>query len=126
MLAHRVGVVVRGIVVEKFDVTDQRRAREDRFKKIVTQQRLIGHAIVERPLEGIHVVETFAGIDAFAEKILIQRRKRRSCMDRFRCCLRRCGQTTSGMRSRAKCLRAAVESRNPLRLAQPRNRSAAD
>ena len=35
MLAHCVGVVVGGIVVEKFNVTDQSGARENRFKEIV-------------------------------------------------------------------------------------------
>src|SRR5256885_1421989 len=36
MLAHRIAVVIGGIIVEKLDVTDERRAREDRLEQIVT------------------------------------------------------------------------------------------
>ena len=71
MLTHRVGVVVGGIVVEKFDITDQGRARKDRFKEIVAQQSLVRDPIVERFLESVNVIETFTRVAAFAEKILV-------------------------------------------------------
>ena len=77
MLAHGVGVVVRGIVIEKFDVADQGGAREDRFKQIVAQQGLFGNASVEGPLKSINFVQTLARVNAFAEKILINVRSRR-------------------------------------------------
>ena len=71
MLAHCVRVVVRGIVIEKFDVADQSGAREDRFKQIVAQQYLFGHASVEGPLKSINFVQALARVNPFAEKILI-------------------------------------------------------
>ena len=63
---------MRGIVVEKFDITDERGAREHRFKQIVTQQSLVRHTIAECLFESINIVETFPCVDAFAEKVLIQ------------------------------------------------------
>src|ERR1041385_4160345 len=71
MLAHRIAVVISGIIVEKLDVTDERGAGEDRLEQVMTQQCLIGCAIIERLLESIDVIKTFAGVNSFSEKILI-------------------------------------------------------
>src|SRR5258707_15798270 len=71
MLAHRVGVVVCGIVIEEFDVTDQRRAREYRFKKIVTQQSIVGDSTVEGFLKSVNIVKTLTSVAAFTEQILV-------------------------------------------------------
>ena len=37
MLAHRIAVVISGIIVEKLDVADEGSTREDRLEQIVTQ-----------------------------------------------------------------------------------------
>jgi len=75
MLPLGVRVVISRIVIEKFDVADQRRARENRFKQIVAQQGLIGNSLANRLLEGIDVVESFAGIDAFVKQVLVNVRR---------------------------------------------------
>jgi uncharacterized protein involved in response to NO len=78
MLSHRISVIVGRIVIEKFDITDQGRARKDRFKQIVAQQGTIWNSIVECFLKSIYVIETLSRIAAFAEKILVH----------VRCCRR--------------------------------------
>ena len=67
---------VRRIVVDDFGVGDERRARVQAFEQVVRQQRVLGHAALERGHERIDVVEALAGEDAFAEHVLIHVRHR--------------------------------------------------
>src|SRR6266849_6366646 len=77
MLAHGKGVVVSRIVIQKLDIADQRRAREDRFKQIVTQQRVVRNSSVQRFFKRVDIIQTLAGIDSLAEEILIDVRSGR-------------------------------------------------
>ena len=76
MLPARVRQDVRRIVVDDFDVGDERGPRVDALEQIVREQRVLRHAAVERRHEGVDVVEALAGEDAFAEQILIHVRHR--------------------------------------------------
>src|SRR5688572_29063776 len=71
MLPHRIGVVVSRIVVEKFDIGNEGRARENRLKKVVAEKGILGHAIGQRRFEGVHIVKALARVDACAKKILV-------------------------------------------------------
>src|SRR6266446_10582473 len=75
MLAHSIGVIVSRIVVQKLDIADQGRARKDRFKQIVTEQRVFRNASVQRFFERVDIVQTLARIDSLAEEILIDIRR---------------------------------------------------
>ena len=66
------------IVVEKFDIGDQRSPGEDRFKKVMTQQRVLRNAIGESCLECVHIVKALSRVDAFTKKILVNVRRCRS------------------------------------------------
>src|SRR5205807_9898390 len=78
MLSHRIGVEISRVVVEKFDIGDQRGPGEDRFKKVMTQQRILRNAIGESCFERVHIVEALSRVDAFAKKILVNVRRCRS------------------------------------------------
>src|SRR5205807_1150230 len=62
MLSHRIGVVMSRVVVEKFDIGDQRGPGEDRFKKVMTQQRILRNAIGESCFERVHIVEALSRV----------------------------------------------------------------
>ena len=71
MIARCAHVVARRKFFDDFDIGDESRARECPFEQIVTEQRALRHAIRQRRLERIDVVDAFAGVRAFAEQILI-------------------------------------------------------
>ena len=66
----------RGIVVHDLDVADERGAGVHALEQVVRQQRVLRHAAVERRVERIDVVKALAGVDAFAEQVLIHVRHR--------------------------------------------------
>src|SRR5690348_7049115 len=71
MRAFGVSFVRRGIVVEQLDVGRERGACKQRFEKIVTQQRVRRHAVFERVLKRVDVVQALAGEAALAEEVLV-------------------------------------------------------
>src|SRR5258708_8740645 len=64
-------VVARRKLFDQFDVRNQSRTRESSFEKIVAQQRVVGNAACERRLEHVHIVNSFAAVRTFFEKILV-------------------------------------------------------
>ena len=72
MLAARVREDARRVVVDDLDVGDESRARVEPLEEVVGQERVLGHAAVERGHEGVHVVEPLAGEDAFGEEVLVR------------------------------------------------------
>ena len=95
VLASRVREHARRIVVDDLDVGDERRARVEPFEEVVRQQRVLGHAPLERGRERVDVVEALAGEDAFAEEILVDVGHRRRVRDRRRCGRRTCARTAT-------------------------------
>ncbi len=71
MLTSRVREHARRVVVDDFDVGDQRGARVQSLEQVVREQRVFGHAALERRRERVDVVQALAGEDAFLEQILI-------------------------------------------------------
>ena len=69
--------VVAWEIVDDLDIGAQRHARKQAFKQVVAQQRVVGHAAVERALERVDVVNALADVTAFAKEILIHVRHRR-------------------------------------------------
>ena len=65
------GEDTRRVVVDHLEVGDEGRASVDTLEEVVRQQRILGHTAVEGRDEGVHVVETLAGVDAFVEEILV-------------------------------------------------------
>src|SRR5207245_8123661 len=65
------------IVIQKLNIADQGRARKDRFKQVVTEQRVFRNASVQRFFKRIDIVQTLARIDSLAEEILIRSEERR-------------------------------------------------
>ncbi len=77
MLAPRVREDIGGVVVDHFDIGDQRGTRIQALEEIVRQQRVLGHPPADRRLEGVDVVQALAGEEAGAEQVLIGIRDRR-------------------------------------------------
>ena len=50
---------------------DQARAGEHALEQIVAQHRVVGHAALQRGLEGVDVVDALAGVGALAEQVLV-------------------------------------------------------
>ena len=71
VLAARVGAVVRGIVVDQFDIADQPGARVGAFDQVVAQQGIAREALVQHRVQRGNFVDAFAGEDAFAVEILV-------------------------------------------------------
>ena len=65
------GEDARGVVVDDLDVGDERRARVEPLEEVVRQERVLGHAPLERGHERVHVVEPLAGEDPLAEEVLV-------------------------------------------------------
>ena len=76
MLAPVVGAVVRGIVVDHLDIADQAGARVGAFDQVVAEQGVAREASIEYLMNGVDLVDAFAGEDAFAVQILIDVRDR--------------------------------------------------
>ena len=75
-LSTSVGQHRRGKIVHDFQVGDQRDSGVQPFEQIVREEGVLGHAAVERRLEGVDVIEALAGEEAFLEQILIGVRHR--------------------------------------------------
>ena len=71
MLSRGKCEVLRRVVVDQLDIGAQAGARVRTLEQIVTEQRILRHAIVERSIEGIDVVDALADVAAFVEQILI-------------------------------------------------------
>ena len=71
MLAPGVGAVVRGIVVDDFDVGEQPHARVGAFDQVVAEQRIAGEAAFEHGMQSVDFIDALAGEDAFAIQILV-------------------------------------------------------
>ena len=71
MLAPVVGAVMRGIVVDDFDIADQAGARVGAFDQVVAEQGISRKAAIQHAVNGVDFVDAFAGEDAFAVEILV-------------------------------------------------------
>jgi hypothetical protein len=71
VLAHRISHVACRVVVQKFHVRHERGPRVESLEQVVTEQRVLRHAVGERSGEGVHVVQALARERAFAEQVLI-------------------------------------------------------
>ena len=77
VLARRERQVVRRVVVDQMDVGAQSGARVRPFEQVVAQERVLGHAVLQRRLEGVDVVDALADVAAFVKEILVDVRDRR-------------------------------------------------
>ena len=66
----------RRVVIDDFNITDERGARVETLEKVVRQEGVFRHASLEGRLERVHVVEALAGEDALGEQVLIDVRYR--------------------------------------------------
>ena len=71
MVPPRGDVVTGRKLFDDFDIGDETRAGEHALEQVVAEQGRIRHAIGERGLECIDVVDALAGIGAFAEHVLV-------------------------------------------------------
>ena len=62
---------MRGIILDDFDVAGQAGAGVGAFDQIVAEQGVAGEAAVEDAMDGVDLVDAFAGEAAFAVEILI-------------------------------------------------------
>ena len=76
VLAPRVGEHARRVVVDQLESLDERRARVEALEQVVRQERVLGHAPVERRAERVDVDQPLAGEDALAEQVLVGVRDR--------------------------------------------------
>src|ERR1700761_3746019 len=71
MFAARVRRVVRGVVIDDFDVGDETGASVGAFDEVVREEGVSGKAAVEDFVEYADLVDALAGEDAFAEEVLV-------------------------------------------------------
>ena len=71
VLPPRMGEHARGIVVHHLDVGDEGRPGVQALEQVVREQRVLGHAPLERRHERVDVVEALAGEDPLAEQVLV-------------------------------------------------------
>ena len=71
MLARRVGEVIRREIVDELDVGAQAGPRVEPLEEIVAEERLFRHAIRERVVKRVDVVDALADVAAFVEQVLI-------------------------------------------------------
>src|SRR5690348_16054142 len=71
MLAARVGAVVRGVVVDDFDVGGESSARVGAFDEVVAEERVAGEALLEHGVERVNLVDALSGEAAFGVKVLV-------------------------------------------------------
>ena len=76
MQARRADLGVRRKFLVAFDVARQRGARVHALEQVVAQHAVLGDAAAHRAIEHRHVVQALAGIDAFAEHVLVDVRDR--------------------------------------------------
>ena len=77
MLSRGKCEVLRRVVIDQVDIGAQAGTRVNTFEQIVTEQRILRDAIVERGVEGIDIVNALADVTALVEQILIHVRDRR-------------------------------------------------
>ena len=66
-----VGTEVRRVIVDELDIGNEAGPRIGAFDQIVAEQGVFRKAALQHLAQRIHFIDTFAGKDAFAEKILI-------------------------------------------------------
>ena len=71
MFAAGVGGVVRGVVVDDFDVGDEAGAGVGAFDEVVREEGVARESAVEDLVEDRDLVDAFAGEDALAEEVLV-------------------------------------------------------
>ena len=71
MLARGERQVVRRVVVDEVDVGAQPRARVEALEQVVAEQRVLRHAVRERRLERVDVVDALADVAALVKEVLI-------------------------------------------------------
>ncbi len=71
MFAPIVGAVVRGIVVDDFDVADQPGPRVCAFDQVMAEQGIARKAVLEYAAQGLDFVDSLAGEYAFALQVLV-------------------------------------------------------
>ena len=71
MMANGANVVAGREFLDDLDVRGEAGAREHALEEIVAEKGRVRRAARERGLEGVDVVDAFAGIGSFAEQILI-------------------------------------------------------
>ncbi len=70
--AHRVAGVVGRVALEEDDVGRERGSPVDALEEVVADERVLGHAVLHAPHEGIDLVDALADVDAGAEQVLVQ------------------------------------------------------
>ena len=68
MLAIRVGIVIRGKIVEKFHIGDERRTGETALKKIVTQKRVLGDPSGKSLFKCFDDIQPLAGVTSLPKR----------------------------------------------------------
>ena len=71
LLSLRVSEHRRRVVVDDFEVRDERAAGEEALEEVVREKRVLRNAPCERTGERVDVVEALAGVAAFREEVLI-------------------------------------------------------
>ena len=71
MLARGRHLVVAREPLEELDVGDEPGPGEEALEEIVGELRVLRHAVVERALERVHVVDPLARVDPLAEEVLV-------------------------------------------------------
>ncbi len=76
VLPRRRDLVLLRELLEELDVRDEPGAGEEPLEEIVGELGVLRNAIVERPLERVHVVDPLARVDPLAEQVLVDVRHR--------------------------------------------------
>ena len=63
--------IVAWIVVDDFEIGAERHAREQPFKEVVAQERILRHTVLERVLERVDVVNPLADVAALTKQVLV-------------------------------------------------------
>ena len=77
VMTRRADIVSRREFLDDFDIRGEPGARERSLEQVVAQQRRVGRAARESRLEGVDIVDAFAGVGALAEHVLIDVGNRR-------------------------------------------------
>src|SRR5580700_2526804 len=71
MLARRSDVIARGKLLDHFNIRGQSRPRKDSLEKVMTQQRVLGNAPLQRRLENVDIVNALAAVRSFSKQVLV-------------------------------------------------------
>src|SRR5690606_5136158 len=72
VLARGIDGITGGIILDQFNIGDQRGARERAFDEVMAEDGVLVEAVLERGFKSIDVIEALAGKSAVAEDILIE------------------------------------------------------